>query len=123
MTARSHLLAGRRKRRGLWLLIVLAVVGGCAYAATRPPGRVNVLTADGSAAGPTGVSVMDFSVPMSLDPPPQGWWHRTFWTRRAAAYSVEMKGGRAALRVETNNSASMLQRFVDIDLAAYPVLT
>jgi len=47
----------------------------------------------------------------------------TFWTRRAATYSLAVKDGVAALRVETDNSASMLQRFVDIDLAAYPLLT
>lgn len=127
MTAKPPRSGGRRKRCGLAAVLVLVLAGAAVYGITRPPERVNVLVADGSAAGSvTGapsVSVMDFSAPMALDPPPPGWWHRTFWTRRAAAFSLATKDGQAALRVETDNSASMLQRFVDIDLAAYPVLS
>ena len=59
---------------------------------------------------------------MALDPPPAGWWHRTFWMRSAAEYALAQKDGVAALRVSTDDSASMLVRFVDIDLAAYPTL-
>lgn len=100
-------------------LLVLAVAGAVTYWITRPPERLNELTADGSAI----VSVMDFSVPMAFDPPPAGWFHRTFWTRRAASFSIARNSGNAALRVATDNSASMLVRFVDIGLADYPVLS
>lgn len=119
MTVFTRLFGGRRKRYGLAALIVLAVAGAATYAVIRPPERVSVLTANGAAS----VRVMDFSAPMALDPPPPGWRHRTFWTRRAAAFSLATKDGVAALRVETDNSASMLQRFTDIDLAAHPVLS
>ncbi len=119
MTARTRRRSVRTRRYWITALIVLAAAGAVAYWVTRPPARVNVLAAGGS----TSVSVMDFSAPMGLDPLPAGWWHRTFWTRRAASFSLVDNGGNAALRVSTDNSASMLQRFVDIDLAAYPLLT
>lgn len=88
------------------------------YWLLRPPERRNVLVAGG---GPD-VVVMDFSQPMSLDPVPAGWHHRTFWTRKAASMSLAETNGVRALRFATDASASMLFRFVDIDLLAYPVL-
>jgi hypothetical protein len=42
--------------------------------------------------------------------------------RRKAEYALAQKDGVAALRVSTDDNASMLVRFVDIDLAAYPTL-
>ena len=60
---------------------------------------------------------------MGFDLPPAGWNHRTFWTRRAASFSRTRIDGKAALRVATDDSASMLQRFVDIDLVDYPLLS
>jgi hypothetical protein len=107
--------------RRTWVVALTAVfiVGAATYWVTRSPERLNVLTA-GSAKT---VSVMDFSSPMGLDPPPAGWNHRTFWTRRAASFSRTQIDGKAALRVATDDSASMLQRFVDIDLVDYPLLS
>ena len=107
--------------RRYWIaaLIGLAAAGAVAYLVTRPPERLNVLMAGGSASVP----VMDFTAPMALDPPPAGWWHRTFWTRRAAKFSLAHKDGIAALKIVTDDSASMLVRFVDMDLAAYPYLS
>lgn len=107
--------------RRYWItaLIVFVVAGAGAYAVTRTPERLNVLSADGS---PT-VPVMEFVPQMALDPLPAGWWHRTFWTRRAASFSLARKDGIAALRIATDDSASMLVRFVDIDLAEYPILS
>lgn len=101
------------------VLLIIAVAGAAAYWVARPPERLNMLTAEGT----TSVSVMDFSGPMGLDPPPAGWFHRKFWTRRAASFSLARKEGKAALRVATDNSASMLVRFVDMDLADYPLLS
>ena len=119
MRARTRRRSVRIRRYWITALIILAAAAAVAYGVTRPPARVNVLVAGAS----TSVPVMDFSAPMALDPVPDGWWHRTFWTRRAALFSLADKGGIAALRVSTDNSASMLQRFVDIDLAAYPLLS
>jgi hypothetical protein len=68
--------------------------------------RRDVLNPDG---GPV-VTVMDFGQSFPLDPPPSGW---RFWTRSPIAF---------AIKDETHDSASMLFRHVDIDLAAYPML-
>jgi len=113
---RSH-----RRHRRYWItaVIVLALAGAGGYWATRPPERLNVLAASGA----TTVPVMDFAAPMALDPPPAGWWHRTFWTRRAASFSRVRKDGIAALKIATDDSASMLVRFVDINLVEYPLLS
>ena len=121
----NDLSAGGRSRRRLWIKVFVActIVGMSAaaviYGVTRPPERLNVLKAGGS---PT-ISVMDFEGSMALDPPPSGWWHRTFWTRRAASYSLAKKDGVAALKIATDDSASMLVRFVDFDLAKYRFLS
>lgn len=80
--------------------------------------RVNVLTAN----GPPDIGVMDFSKPFPLDPPPPGWYHRTFWTRAPMRLSFAEKDGVPALRCETHASGSLLYRHVDIDLADYPRL-
>jgi hypothetical protein len=111
---------GRTRRRRLWIAAAAVVIlaGAGIFAASRPPARGNVLVADDAAS----IRVMDFAAPMSLDPLPPGWWHRKFWTRRAATFSLVGKDGNAALKVATDDSASMLWRYVDFDLAAYPVL-
>lgn len=75
------------------------------------------------AGGLASVLVIDFTAPMALDPPPADWWHRTFWTRRAASFSLARKDGIAALKIATDDSASMLVRFIEIDLAAHPFLS
>ncbi|MEO8248850.1 MAG: DUF3047 domain-containing protein [Burkholderiales bacterium] len=79
----------------------------------------------GAAIKPRGepqVVVMDFSQPLSLDPLPPGWQHRTFWTRAPMQMSFGVKDGVPAIRLETDASASMLMRAVAIDLQAYPIL-
>ena len=48
--------------------------------------------------------------------------HRKFWTRSPMTMSFAVKDGVPSIRFETHNSASMLFRSVDIDLAAYPML-
>jgi len=77
-----------------------------------------VLKPDG---GPI-VTVMDFGQSFPLDPLPSGWRHRKFWTRSPMTIAAAVKDGVPSLRFETRNSASMLFRAVDIDLAAYPML-
>lgn len=68
------------------------------------------------------LTVMDFSNPFPLDPPPSGWVHRTFWTRPAMQVSLTPKDGIAALRCETNASGSIFGRYTDVSLTDYPVL-
>jgi hypothetical protein len=79
-------------------------------------GRGEVLRPD---AGPV-VTVMDFGQPFSVDPLPSGWQHRKFWTRSPMTMAFAVKDGAPSMRFETHDSASMLFRHVDIDLAAYP---
>lgn len=80
--------------------------------------RRNVLTAGGQPE----LIVMDFSEPIPLDPLPDGWRHREFWTRRPMDISFAVKEGRPAIRLATEDSASMLFRYLDVDLAEYPTL-
>ena len=87
---------------------------GCAS-----PDRTAVLVPDGSPS----FNLMDFSHPPSLDPPSPGWHHRTFRRHPPMKISFVSKDGRAAIRLSTNDSASMLFRWVDVDLERYPVLS
>ena len=81
-------------------------------------GRGEVLKPDG---GPV-VTVMDFGRGFPLDRLPSGWQHRKFWTRSPMTMAFTVKDGVPSMRFETHDSASMLFRHVDIDLAAYPML-
>ena len=81
-------------------------------------GQRDVLKPDG---GPV-VTVMDFGQSFPLDPLPFGWRHRKFWTRSPMSMAFAVKDGVPSMRFETHDSASMLFRHVDIDLAAYPML-
>jgi hypothetical protein len=95
---------------------LLAGAGVIAWHFDGGPG--DVLKPDG---GPV-VTVMDFGQPFSLDPLPSGWQHRKFWTRFPMTMAFVVKDGVPSMRFETHDSASMLFRHVDIDLAAYPIL-
>ena len=81
--------------------------------------RVNVLASDGSPS----LVVMDFREPFPLDPPPAGWRHRRFLTRAPAHFSFATVEGVPALRIETDDRASMLFRYVDVPLREYPRLS
>ena len=81
-------------------------------------GRGEVLKSDG---GPI-VTVMDFGPSFPLDLLPSGCRHRKFWTRSPMTMASAVKDRVPSLRFETRDSASMLFRAVDIDLAAYPML-
>lgn len=101
------------------LAITAAATAGTVFAyqwwLDRP---VNPVTADGSPE----VMVMDFSKPVTLDPPARGWRHRTFWTRPAMMLSQGAKDDRQALRCETDASGSIFGRFTDVELGDYPEL-
>jgi hypothetical protein len=68
------------------------------------------------------VTVTDFGPSFPLDPPPSGWPHQEFWTRLPMTMALTVKDGMPSMRFETHDSASMLFRYVDIDLAAYSML-
>ena len=68
------------------------------------------------------IVLMDFSESFSLDPPPDGWRHRKFWTRSPMEMSFAVKDGVPSLRLVTDDSASMLFRQVNVALADYPFL-
>src|SRR5262249_58305373 len=102
-----------------------ALLGGVALVAARClivwrfwDGRGDVLKPDG---GPV-VTVMNFGQRFPLNPLPSGWKHRKFWTRTPMTMAFTVKDGVPSMRFETHDSASMLFRHVDIDLAAYPML-
>jgi Protein of unknown function (DUF3047) len=111
----------RRTQRRLVALSLGAAAlaaGVGAHVATRPPRRVAVLAPDGALE----FTLMDFSRPFPLDPPPPGWWSRRFWTSPPMRLSFVEKDGVPALRMATDASASMLFRFVDVPLSEYPLL-
>lgn len=94
-------------------LIGIAGLAACGHE------RTNVLVPDGS---PSFV-VMDFREPLPLDPLPPGWLHREFLTRAPLEISFATVAGVPAIRLATNDSASMLFRHVDVDIDAYPLLS
>lgn len=98
-----------------WIgLGLIAALLGCAS-----PPREAVLIPDGSAA----FALMDFSAPPSLEPITPGWHHRTFLRHPPMDISFETKDTRDAVRLATNDSASMLIRWVDVPLDRYPILS
>lgn len=103
--------------RALMMLLLCLVAVACAGPFTKLP-RTSPLVPDGSPS----LSVMDFSQPISLDPPTDGWYHRTFSTSEPMDISFVEKDGRASARLETEGTASMLFRFVDIPIEEYPLL-
>jgi len=80
--------------------------------------RNHPLVPNGSAS----LVLMDFSKPIALDPIAEGWHHRTFSGVEPMSISQVEKDGRAAMRLATSSSASMLFRFVDIPIDEYPSL-
>jgi hypothetical protein len=111
-------LISRSHRRHFVLLVavgsILAGAVGCAS-----PERTAVLTPDGSAS----FTLMDFQAPLSFDPMTAGWYHRTFRRHPPMDISFVKKDDRAAIRLATNDSASMLFRWVDVELDQYPLLS
>jgi len=106
------------KRNVIGLVALIAIASSVGYWMTKDPTRENVLTAT---AGES-ITVMDFARPFPMEPLPAGWHHSEFLIRAPADFSFAVKEGTPSLRVATKDSASMLYRFVDIDLAKFPVL-
>jgi Protein of unknown function (DUF3047) len=101
-------------------LAVLAVAGYFAFQAlTSPPAPVNPVTAGEG----TSVTLMDFTLPPSLEPMTPGWWEIGFLTKPKMKISFVEKDSLKALRCETNASGSIFGRHTDIDLAQFPMLT
>ena len=101
------------RKEFLFVMLFSAFLAGC------NGGRQGAtLAVDGSAM----ISVMDFKEPMTIDPLPAGWLHRKFFRTAPMDISIGMRDGHAAIRLETRASASMLYRFTDIDIVAYPNL-
>ena len=99
------------------ILIVLAVAA--AFLSCASVERVSVLLPDGSQS----FLLMDFRTPFSMDALPEGWYHRKFKRHSPMALSFVTRDNRPSLRVETDDSASMLFRHVDVDLDSYPILS
>jgi hypothetical protein len=95
------------------MVAVVGVIGWQVFG-----GRGELLKPDGGAIA----TVMDFGQSFPLDPLPSGWRHRKLWTRSPMTMSFGVKDGVSSMRFETDDSASMLFRHVEIDLAAYPML-
>lgn len=110
--------------KGLWELIEVRIVLLLLFpllilSACGNKERSNVLVPDGSLS----FSVMDFSKPLSLNPLAEGWYHRTFWFVSPMDISFVTKDGYPSIKLSTDNSASMLFRYVDISLDQYPELS
>ncbi|MEO7855180.1 MAG: DUF3047 domain-containing protein, partial [Rubrivivax sp.] len=67
--------------------------------------------------------LMDFDQPLDLSALPPHWRHRTFWRTPPMQLSWVQKDGRAALRAQTEASASMLFRQVNIPLDRFATLS
>ena len=100
----------------LSMAVVLALAAG---ATACGDSRVNVLVPDGSPS----LAVMDFTDPVPIDPLPDGWYHRRFWRHGPMDISFETKEDVAAIRLATQDTASMLFRHTDIPLDLYPTLS
>jgi hypothetical protein len=66
--------------------------------------------------------LMDFTRPIDLAALPSDWRHRTFFRTRPMQISFVNKASRAAIRLETHGSASMLYRNVNISVERLPLL-
>ena len=108
----------RRILGGLFGVIVLAVAAGYFYLSAERP-RINVLMPDNSDS----FVVMDFREPISIDPPPDGWYHRIFRRHDPMDISFADKDGRPSIRLATHNTASILVRQVEIPLDSYRFLS
>lgn len=107
----------KRNHVGVTPFLVLATVllsTGCSGRAA----RVGVITPDGS----NEFSLMNFETPLDFDALPEGWSHRTFTRHDPMDISFVTRDGRAAIRLATHDTASMLFRQVDVSIDRYPIL-
>lgn len=100
--------------------LLILLMGACLQSCKPKFGeRNNVLIPQGEPE----IIVMDFSSPIRLDPTEPGWYHYKFLTRNPMQISFEIKENVPAIKLSTNNSASMLFRYVEIDLQQYSFLS
>src|ERR1700694_2910210 len=107
----------RNKSAPAWVVGVFCFAAAALTACTGGQ-RLNVLVPDGSPS----LVVMDFRKPLTLDPLPDGWHHRTFFRTDPMQISFVSKEGRPSIRLATHHSGSMLYRFTDLPLDQYPML-
>lgn len=69
------------------------------------------------------IVIMDFSIPLSLDPIEPGWYHRKFFWHQPMDIEFVKKDNIPAIKLSTNDTASMLIRHVEISLEEYPLLS
>jgi len=101
------------------LLLLVALAAGCLTAGCAGErSRAGAIAPDGSDV----FTLMDFRTPLDLSALPAGWSHRTFRRHDPMDVSFVTKDGRAAIRLETHDTASMLFRQVDVPIDAYPFL-
>lgn len=65
---------------------------------------------------------MDFAQPISITPIEPGWYHYTFFWHEPMQIDFVTKSDIPAIKLSTDNAASILIRHVEIDLQTYPVL-
>lgn len=99
--------------------IILLVLTVLCTACSAERARVGVLAADGS----LDFTLMEFSTPLDLNKLPEGWSHHIFLRHDPMDISFVEKDGRAAIRLATHDTASMLFRQVDILIDRYPILS
>jgi len=78
--------------------------------------RINVLIPDSDE-----FIIMNFDSPISLDPIEPGWRHRTFFRHKPMTIEFVNKEGTPSIKLSTKNTASILSRYVDYELAEYPI--
>ena len=100
------------------LVLIVVLAGAPSWSACSSGKRTHVLVPDGSPSFP----LMDFREPLPLDPLPAGWHHRTFLRHPPMDISFVTKDGYPSIRLSTSDSASMLFRYVDVELDQYPIL-
>lgn len=101
------------------VLVAIASLAALSVACAGERSRVGAITPDGSRE----FTLMDFSTPLDLDALPEGWSHRTFRRHEPMNISFVAKDGRAAIRLATHDTASMLFRQVDVPIDRYPILS
>lgn len=98
------------------VIVVVGVVGFFYFRSERP--RLNVLIPDGSGS----FTLMDFRQPITIKPPPDGWYHRIFRRHDPMDISFVTKDGRPSIRLATHDSGSIFVRQVEVPIDSYPFL-
>jgi len=68
------------------------------------------------------IMIMDFSKPISLDPIESGWYHYKFFWHKPMQIEFVKKDNVSAIKLSTNDTASILIRYTKINLEEYPIL-